>query len=153
MLWHTLTFIGTVSLVGMWPKMDPNMLSKSSKASKIKPKIKTIAREEPLEWWRNTIMRPKTCKKTVKNREAEVWIVKCTVAVRFGWSTVQIQSVDRNWQIEGEPYETCDGNRRSQLGLSIKLTDRWPTLHHRITIKDYKERLHQPGAWAICNCD
>ena len=45
--------------------MDLDMLSKSSKASKIMPKIKTIVGEEPLEWKKNTIGRQKP-KETLK---------------------------------------------------------------------------------------
>lgn len=46
-------------------QMDLDMLSKSSKASKIMPKIKTIIGEEPLEWQKNTIGRQKP-KETLK---------------------------------------------------------------------------------------
>lgn len=39
------------------------------------------------------------------------------------------------------PYKTCDGDWRSQLGPSIKHENRWATLHCRISIRKYKERL------------
>lgn len=40
--------------------MDRRTLSKSPKSSKIMPKIKTILGEEPLEWPKHIIERPKT---------------------------------------------------------------------------------------------
>jgi len=48
--------------------MDPNMLSESSKTSKIMPKIKSSAGEEPLEWRKSTIERKKTHKNSEKTK-------------------------------------------------------------------------------------
>lgn len=43
------------------------------------------------------------------------------------------------------PYKTCNGDRWSQLGLSIKHIDRRRMLHHRTAIGDYKSTYNGPG--------
>lgn len=73
----------------------------------------------------------------------------CTVAIRFGWSIVQIRSIitigGGYWCYQQNPckicdcdqqgtYKQCDSDWRGQRGPSIKCTDRQTALHLHIGI-------------------
>lgn len=55
----------SVSLIGMWPKMDPKHYRSLQNLLKDHSKIKTITCQEPSQWQKSTIGRQKT-RKTVK---------------------------------------------------------------------------------------
>ena len=94
--------------------MDPNMLSKSSKASKIMPKIKTIACQEPLEWQKRTIGRQKTTENNEKtsikginidtHSNRQIWPINGPALIDGSQSTKAIG------RYQHRLYGTCDNN-------------------------------------------
>lgn len=91
------------------------MLFKSSKDSKILPKVKTSAGEEPLEWWKRIIRRQKPKKIGKKqstggrHREMhsshEMWLINGPDPIS------KAKSTEENGGYWRGPYGICDNDQ------------------------------------------